>query len=559
MLKARGDAPLDKLRAAYQTIATSGGLRADTGRERRLAAARSDPSLTLRDREELDLIDAKIDMRLGSTKDTEPLGSAKKKLVEFLRRAVTPEYLSEARGWLAHIHYVSDEQTEAGKIYLDELNRNDSNLSRETLVNSLRMTYGYDGGPKLLADLDKYFDTAEHAAFAIHLVTNPRWDREYRNRNDEHPVVTNSPPYERIKRLLEQNGHLFRSEKGANTLALLAMRTALRAGDPAAALRMAAKVPATAAVRADPDFLWMSASGHFLTRNYARAEQPLLRLFRSWRSSVVQKTAAAYALCGVYYKLQNQAEQIRFALWLNTEVRRNNFYLSNPSMIEDQSVYWASSGWDIGLLLDVEAPVEVLRSFLDKYPSAPGVRLVKYALAVRLAREDQYEDAARIYEELNTPRRAARMRQIASLRGEANRSDVPSDQVLDAKYKMAEFLAANSERIYFNDTLWSGFQRHALFASTDSRLTRTERQKLVVAQRKLKDDQEELWRAYLILLEVVREADTTDLGRRAARLAIRCLRQISDRFEREKEIRAAEIELSSWLRRSGRLPSTAVP
>jgi hypothetical protein len=132
--------------------------------------------LTRRQREEVDLIDAKIDMRSGQPDEPELLQSAKKKIEAFLRTARTPEFRSEARGWLAHIHYLMGEQTAAGKIYLDELNRSGSNLSRETLLNSLQMTYGYDGGPELLAHLDEYFDTPEHAAFAIQLLTNPHWN-----------------------------------------------------------------------------------------------------------------------------------------------------------------------------------------------------------------------------------------------------------------------------------------------------------------------------------------------------------------------------------------------
>lgn len=65
------------------------------------------------------------------------------------------------------MHYRAGDQTAAGKIYLDELSLKDSNLSRETLVPSHRLIYGYDGGPKLLEHLEEYFDTPEHAAFAI--------------------------------------------------------------------------------------------------------------------------------------------------------------------------------------------------------------------------------------------------------------------------------------------------------------------------------------------------------------------------------------------------------
>jgi hypothetical protein len=91
-------------------------------------------------------------------------------------------------------------------------------------------------------------------------------------------------------------------------------------------------------------------------------------------------------------------------------------------------------------------------------------------------------------------------------------------------------------------------QRYALNASSDSRLTRAERQTLTDGERKLKDDQEERWRAYLILRDVVRDSGKTAIGRQAAQLAIRCLQGTSDRFGRENEIRTAEIELLGWLR-----------
>jgi len=94
-------------------------------------------------------------------------------------------------------------------------------------------------------------------------------------------------------------------------------------------------------------------------------------------------------------------------------------------------------------------------------------------------------------------------------------------------------------------------QRYAFQASTDARLIRAERQRLMQAERKLKDQQEERWRAYLILRDVIRDAGPTDLGRQAAILAIRCLRGISERFERQEEIRNADLELSRWLRRQG--------
>src|SRR5579863_160422 len=112
MQKANDDSPLAKLRAAYQEISDPERRSFDTGPLRQaLAAARADPSLSRREREEVDLIDAKIDMRAGQPGDPDSLASARKKLQDFLRSAHTPEFLSEARGWLAHIHYLLGEQT----------------------------------------------------------------------------------------------------------------------------------------------------------------------------------------------------------------------------------------------------------------------------------------------------------------------------------------------------------------------------------------------------------------------------------------------------------------
>jgi hypothetical protein len=550
MTAEKGDRPLAKLRTAYQEIAEPVSVAFEVAPiQQAVAAARADQSLTDREKEEVDLIDAKIDMRSAGEDDLRRLESARKKLKAFLRMARTPEFLSEARGWLAHVHYILGDQTAAGKIYLDELNRNGSNLSRETLLKSLRMTYGYDGGPQLLAHLEEYFDTPEHAAFAIQLATNPRWDRG--GAWDRAPERSEKLPQSGllIKALLEKHSNLLRSSKGADTLALLTMRTALHLGDPVAVRRLAGQVPAGAGVRSEPDFNWMLASALYLSHEYAAAETPLLALFQSARSSDNQKAAAAYGICGVYFKTGNVIERLRYALWLHTAASKKDLDLSYPSQISGLAVYWAGSGWDLNMLLDAEASVEVLRSFVNQNPGVPDIRLVKYSLAVRLTREDRYDEAADVYQSISAIRRTPRIRQLAALHKEANRSDLPDRQRQEARYKLAEFIGANPNGIYFNEALWHGFQRYAFQASRDGRLTRTERQTLMASERKLKDGQEERWRAYLILREIVREAGQTELGRKAAVLALSCLRGISDRFERAEEIRKADIELSTWLRR----------
>jgi hypothetical protein len=433
---------LANLRAAYQKISTPDPL--DSPAEvfvprQALEAARADPSLTTREMEEVALLDAKIDMRAASPQDSELLDRAKRKLIAFLATAQTPEFRSEARGWLAHVDYLLGDQTGAGKIYLDELNRDGSNLSRETLLNSLRLNYGYDGGPELLSHLQEYFDTPEHAAFAIQLVTNPHWptggDRFPRD-NSEMEAQT----YSRVVKLLEAHRELLRSKNGVNTLAKLTMRTALRMGDPAGAKKIADSIPGDDQIHAQPDFNWMLASANFLSHDYAAAEAPLLGLFRSPLASESQKAAAAYGLCGVYQKTGNATEQLRYALWLYSGARKNQMWLSTG--LSDLSVYWAVSGWDLNLLLETDASVDQLRSFVSQNPDLQDIRVVKYSLAVRLTRENQYSEAADIYQSIHAVRRAPRIRRLADLYSEANRTDLSDGQRNEAKFRLAQFLSA---------------------------------------------------------------------------------------------------------------------
>jgi hypothetical protein len=516
MTATTADTPLARLRSAYQRIAhpdmadNPPGFDLEALHEA-VTAARADGSLSPRDKEEVELIDAKIDLRAADPGDKAALGAVQTKVQAFLKSARTPEFLSEARGWLARVYYLRGEQAAAGKLYLDELNRGGSNLSRETLLNSLRLTYGYDGGPRLLDHLEEYFDTPEHAAFAIQLATNPHWERHSQHFKEDSDAAT----YSRIRALLQKHSSLLRSE----ALTLLSMRTALRMGDPEGARAIAEKAPDNAVFRSEPEFLWMTASSAFLTHDYS----------------------AAYGLCGAYRKTGNAVEQLRYALWLHTTGRAKQVYQINTGLA-DFSVYWAVSGWDLGLLLDAEAPDAALQSFIEQNPNIADLRLVKYALAVRLARENRYDESARIFEEIHAVRRAPRMRKLAALYQEASKSP-------EAKYSFAEFLADNENGIYFNDTLWGGSQSYVFRGSEDDRLTGSEREEQIALERKLKDDQEEYWRAYLILRDVVRDSGDPALSRRAAQLGIRCLRRMSARFGRLDELRAADRELWSWLQK----------
>ncbi|MEP6962091.1 MAG: hypothetical protein ABI995_08430, partial [Acidobacteriota bacterium] len=98
-----GQTPLARLRAAYQAISPPTFAVYNPVTERQaVAVAHADASLTPKEREEVDLIDAKIDMRSGTPEEPDLLRSAQAKLEKFLRTAKTQVYISEGRGWLAY-------------------------------------------------------------------------------------------------------------------------------------------------------------------------------------------------------------------------------------------------------------------------------------------------------------------------------------------------------------------------------------------------------------------------------------------------------------------------
>jgi hypothetical protein len=541
-LPAGPDGTLQRLRLAYRGWglvdpwdAQGNALLKPEELRRALADAKAQSGrLTPAEREELDLLDAKVSLRLKSIDD------AQRKLMAFLKMpGRSARYASEARGWLAHTYYVQRDLTTAGKMYIDELNRTDSTLPQNVILDSLAVVYDSTGSPELIRNLEKYFDTPEHAAFAVQMVTKPRrrWDGE------DQEDAADKVPHARIRTLLRTKGAaLLRSQRGASSFGLISMCAALRAGDPAMVIQVASNIPANAALRSEPDFLWMFASAQYLTKNYEAAEEPLLALYNSRRALPVQKVSAAHGLCGVYFKTGNRTEQLRYALWLREAARYDSGIYTDRQYDWMAATYWAESGLDSSLLLDGEAPDEALREFLEKYPKAAGADLARYSLAVRLARQERYEESATLFESIGAKLRTRRMREMSALAQKASES-------ASGKFSMAQYLSQNQERIYFNDRLWNGLQTYALVAQEDVSLTKPEREQLLTTERKLRDDQEEYWRAYQILHELVRTEGHTPLGRQSAALAIRCLRKISGRFGREKEIAAADIELSKWLKR----------
>ncbi len=113
--------------------------------------------------------------------------------------------------------------------------------------------------------------------------------------------------------------------------------------------------------------------------------------------------------------------------------------------------------------------------------------------------------------------------------------------------------------IYFNDLLWQRMQIYVFlenymgrFGSGDPHsqpgLTRSERTTILADDRRLRDEQEERWKAYHVLEQVAREAGHTELGRKAALKIIECLGAINTgSFGRGQEIGAAIATWKRWL------------
>ena len=143
----------------------------------------------------------------------------------------------------------------------------------------------------------------------------------------------------------------------------------------------------------------------------------------------------------------------------------------------------------MGLVLEGGAPVDALRAFTEQNLGLPDIRLVQYSLAVRLAREERYQESAELYLSIHAYRRAQRMQQLANLSQAVDRPGMSAEQKLEARYAVAAFIASNPNGIYYNDALWRGMQRYALRADADSRLTGAERKELRGSERSLKYSQ----------------------------------------------------------------------
>jgi hypothetical protein len=531
---------------------------------KRMIEASKSMALSEKEREELLLVEAKIAMREGEKEpiNNDRLREAQQKLIAFLKTSITPEWQSEARGWLARVYYLLDDYPSATKIYLDELRKDDTVHSRESMIASLRTLFPYNGSAARLSDhLEDYFDTPEHALFVVNIATNPVYD-------SEKEISQMSVVAQKCIIALQKHTELFNTGAMSDQLALALMRTSIYQGDTRAALSYASMITSTSKVIHNADYNWMIALAHFLQGEYQDSEAPLLRIVNSKQSTSRERNAASQGLIGVYQKTGSRVDQLHAAFlyqWISNSYEDEYGSYFNPSGTAYTGfMYWPLGGilFDLPYLLDVQLTDDELLQYLNKYSSTDAliqpwlalrkrtaIEIVKYELAVRYSRQERYHAAANIYEDLQARPRAKRMWELVKLHADSVNKSFTSQQLQEACYTYASYLEDHSTQIFFNDMIWNGLQTWTFLGTyNDQGLSQEERDLYKKQERRLKDEQEERWRAYKIFVTVMEQAGHSDLGRRAAEKAIESLRLIStNRFGRQNEINAAEMKLIKWL------------
>jgi hypothetical protein len=492
------------------------------------------------ERSELELLRCKVDMRGAHYGDDTSLAAVQACFESYLRQSRPAALSSEARGWLAHTEFLRGQQAQASKIYLDELKSPASNIQRKRLITSLAMI------SPTSTDLEGYFDTPEHALFAAKRIR-----------------PESSLAAELVK-AFERHRNLFRTGVQSDELAAALMRLSLQVGAPSETLRYSERVRTNSEVRRGVEFNWLAGAARYQTKDYAGAETPLLRVLDSSADDPMRKALAANLLIDVYSKLNRPADQ----LW--AAFQAGSLDLSDE--LRDKTPVFGDT-LDLPYLLDLQLSEADLAEYLRKRPNTESRgafvwpllethAAVRYAIGVRRARREEYTEALQSVAGLSLPPDAMTARswqRAAELLADTRRAGLSNEQRLQALYDYAFFLSENEDKVFFNDTIWLGYQRYA-FLRTDPApnpspepplLTEVEMQKLISMERTFRDQQEEYWRAYQILDRIVQEAGPAPIGARAAERALYCLRRINtDRFGRADEIQAAEDRLTRRL--SGR-------
>jgi hypothetical protein len=543
--------------------------------------ARLQSGLSSSQREEVKLLAAKTDLREGIIGDNARMLSAQQQLLSFLKNNPSLEFTSEARGWLACTHYHLGHYSEAAKIYVDEIKAADSNFKLPSLENSLQLVLN-KAKPTLADHIDEYFDTPEHALLVVQMIS--------------HPMIAGRDPLLmrrnglKILSAAEKHHHIFSRKEDSSELALAMMQVSLAMGEWEKILQYARKIPSPSKNRRSLDYYWMTGCANFLRHDFAAAEIPLQKIWKASNASLLRRGKAAMALMGVYLHLnrpldaldaglqwrqiRRRHDRIQNKVW---ELEQNSAKESQAKNIRERYLPDESDGYsnvfselmpfaeftfDLPVLLDRELTVEELQQYQDAHPGLDPI--VPYSLAVRYARLEKYDTAAKLYAQAGAKARHKRMLKLQALYSAVQMPSQTKEEVLQHRFAYADFLSDNSCRIFFNDRLWDGFQTQSFLDDTDemtpsvyydpyfdtqhSGLTQQERDHILQQQRRYQDEQEEYWRAYHIYNEIHKEAGVTVLGRQAARKAIHCLDRISSRFGREKEIRAEIDRFIVWLK-----------
>lgn len=536
MSPADGSSGLDKARLAYRALFPDSGISAlrwpDPVISNLRDLVRAASPANAAEADELALLLCKVELRALKAENDAALDQVRSCFESYLAQPKPAALASEARGWLARTEYMNGKGAAASKIYMSELASETSNIRRDRLLESLRLI------SPTKDDLDAYFDTPAHALFAANQITSA-----------EGPRFLAGPLIER----LEQHENLFRQGAESNALAITLMRAALVTGAPDALLRYAERIPSNAAARRTPEYNWLVGTARFQEQNYAGAETALLAVINSKDADLRQKAYAANGLIGVYARLKRPVDELWAAFQatsLSNEATGGNYtqkFQVYPFYYYEMSHagVFGYIDFDPPYLLDAElTDAELAQSLKHPRMNTSDLNAIRYELAVRYARREKYLDSAQLYDQLNTSR-AQLMRDAAKLYAETKTPGMPVEQRLKAMFDYAEFLSSNEDGIFFNDTVWQHFQNGVLGGASGDDPEQTLKQ-----ERRLRDDQEEYWRAYQILNRVVAEAGPTPLGKQAAEEAIHCLRAIrTDRFGRNEEIRLADLRLSGWLKR----------
>jgi len=495
--------------------------------------------------DELGLLMCKVELRaLKAGRDEAALAKVHSCFESYLAKPKPPALASEARGWLARTEYLGGKGASASKIYLSELALETSNIRRERLLASLHMVWPGEG------ELDEYFDTPAHALFAANQITSEKnMDRLAA------PLIAG----------LERHSDLFGQGAESDALAIVLMRASIRMGAPESTMRYAERVPMNAAMRQSGEYNWLVGTARFQQKDYPGAEAALLKVVNARDADLRQKTLAANGLIGVYARMNRPVDQLWIAfqaqIFMSGAVAGDDMRQAVPLYPYyyyelSQAGAFGYLDFDVPYLLDAQLTDAELEEAVKRFVSPPGATpqlaptsqdIIRYALAVRHARREKYQEAAQIFDQLRSPR-AAKMKQAAKLFADTKSPGVPPERQLEALYDYAEFLSDNEDEIFFNDTLWHRFQTAGFYMGAN---ITDDRELSARLERRLRDDQEEYWKAYQILNQVVEQAGATPLGKKAAERAILCLRRIStERFGRSEEIKDADLRLSGWLEKN---------